>query len=388
MIKQKIFSFLKNKRCTLLGVGPMSVNCVDTVIELSNELDIPIFLIASRRQIDSEDFGGGYVNSWSTNNFSNYVFERDKKGKVILARDHGGPWQNPKEIEQSLSLKKAMESAKESYLADIKAGFDILHLDPSIDIHRTPTVDDILDRLLELYEYCWSQANKLNKDITFEIGTEEQSGSTHSQEELDYVLQSVKDFCRINNIPTPTFVVIQAGTKVLETRNVGSFDSPIRIKDEIPAEIQIPRMLEICKKNNILMKAHNADYLSDIALSWHPRLGIPAINVAPEFGVTESIGLIEILEKNNLVNEAEEFLKLSYESMKWEKWLAPNSNTNDRQKSIISGHYIFSDPIFLELKNKCKVALLEKGISLDEFLKSKIKESIMRYVKNLRLVSK
>ena len=42
-----------------------------------------------------------------------------------------------------------------------------------------------------------------------------------------------------NKIPQPTFVVIQCGTRVMEMRNVGSFDSPIRVANEIPAEIQL-----------------------------------------------------------------------------------------------------------------------------------------------------
>ena len=48
----------------------MSLNCVDASIELADQYNVPIILIASRRQIDSESFGGGYVNNWSTEKFS------------------------------------------------------------------------------------------------------------------------------------------------------------------------------------------------------------------------------------------------------------------------------------------------------------------------------
>ena len=58
MIHQRLESFLQKRRCTLLAVGPISVNCVDAAIELANEHEVPILLIASRRQIDSEEFGG------------------------------------------------------------------------------------------------------------------------------------------------------------------------------------------------------------------------------------------------------------------------------------------------------------------------------------------
>ena len=199
--------------------------------------------------------------------------DHDKKGKIILARDHGGPWQSEVEKSQKLSLRKAMESAKESYAADIDAGFQILHIDPSIDIHGKPSRAEILERIYELYEFCWTYAQRSGKEIIFEIGTEEQSGSTNTQEELDCTLQSINQFCKANNMPQPTFVVVQTGTRVMEMRNIGSFDTPLRVKDELPAEIQIPKMIQICTKNGIYMKEHNADYLSDETLYWHPRLG-------------------------------------------------------------------------------------------------------------------
>ena len=84
MIKEEILNFRKNKCCTLLGVGPMSINCIDTAIDTANGYNIPIFLISSRRQIDCDSKGKGYVNNWSTLEFSNYVKKRDKKGFIYL----------------------------------------------------------------------------------------------------------------------------------------------------------------------------------------------------------------------------------------------------------------------------------------------------------------
>ncbi len=276
MIHQRLQSFIHKHRCTLLGVGPMSLNCVDAAIELANEYEIPILMIASRRQIDSEEFGGGYVNNWSTGEFAHYVTDKDKKGKILLARDHGGPWQSIREQEEQLGLRRAMDSAKSSFRADIEAGFQILHIDPSVDIYGKPDVDEVLDRVFDLYEFCWAHALRSKQEIIFEVGTEEQSGSTNSQEELDYTLNAIKKFCSKYKLPLPTFVVIQCGTRVMEMRNVGSFDSPVRVANEIPAEIQLPKMIEICNRHGILMKEHNTDYLSDEGLQWHPRLGIHA----------------------------------------------------------------------------------------------------------------
>ena len=386
MIHQRLQHFLNKKRCTLLGVGPMSLNCVDATIELANDHEIPILLIASRRQIDSEDFGGGYVNNWSTSEYARYVQSADKKGKILLARDHGGPWQNTAEVANNLSLRQAMESAKSSYQSDLEAGFQVLHIDPSVDIHGNPDVDEVLDRVFELYDFCWSKAQQMGKEVIFEVGTEEQSGSTNSQEELEYTLNAIHKFCEKNRLPRPSFVVIQCGTRVMEARNVGSFDSPVRVADELPAEIQLPKMIEICNRYGIFMKEHNTDYLSNEALQWHPRLGIHAANVAPEFGVTETRALLSILESNGLSKLAEEFLQVSYASNKWEKWMVENSPASDIDRAIISGHYIFSKPECLELKAKASEKLASNGIDLNDYLKEQVKVAILRYLRNFRLV--
>ena len=386
MIRETLISYIK-KCSTLLGIGPMSLNCVDSVIEISNNEKIPLMLIASRRQIDSENFGRGYVNNWSTEEFASYVNSKDKLGLTYLARDHGGPWQSDIERKEKFGLRKAMDSAKKSFKDDIDAGFQILHLDPSIDIYGPLKVEDSLERLFELYDFCCNYAKKRGKEIIYEIGTEEQTGSTNTQEELEFTLSKIFEFCIKNKYPKPTFVVIQTGTKVKELRNIGSLDSSFRVKKEIPPEIQIPQIIRICNKYQIYMKEHNADYLSDEVLSWHPRLGIHAANVAPEFGVTESIAFLNTLESNGLKDIANQFIKLSFDSGKWKKWIIKGNKITDRDKAIIAGHYNFSKPEFVEIKNKAEKILLTKNINLDLKLKEEIKKAIYRYLKNFRMIT-
>ena len=388
MINERLKRFMDNRRCTLLGVGPMSKNSVDATIELSNDYEIPLMIIASRRQIEAEDFGGGYVNNWSTERFAEYVIEHDRKGKIILARDHGGPWQNNFEKEKQLSLRNAMESAKKSFQVDIESGFEMIHIDASVDIYSDLSVDETLLRIFDLYEFCWSIAQQKKRRIIFEIGSEEQSGSNRNQHDTEYVISETFNFCNKNNLPKPSFVVIQTGTKVLETRNVGTFDAPFRIQGELPAEIEIPKVLDICNKYNIFLKQHNTDYLSDEALAWHPKLGIHSANVAPEFGVAETLAFIEILKKYKLNDLIEKFVKLSCESKKWDKWMLPESKAGEMEKAVIAGHYVFSDPEFIEIKSHAKTELQKHNIDLDEYLKSKVKKSIMRYLKNFRLVGR
>ena len=69
-------------------------------------------------------------------------------------------------------------------------------------------------------------------------------------------------FCAKNSIEKPIFTVIQSGTKVMEMRNIGSFEQPVRIKNEIPVEIQLLKALKFAKNLGYL-KEHNTDYLTN-----------------------------------------------------------------------------------------------------------------------------
>ena len=375
-----------NQNKTLLGIGPMSLNCVDATINLANKRSVPLMLIASRRQIDSQIFGGGYVNKWDTINYASYVKKKDRNNNVILARDHGGPWQNNLEIKEKFSLKKAMASAKKSFKEDIDSGFQILHIDTCLGLKKPPSSSEALKRLFELYEFCCEYAKRRRRKILFEIGTEEQNGTTNSPHELEDTLDKIYKFCDKKKYPRPTFVVIQSGTRVLETKNIGSFESPLRIENELPVEIQLLKMIEICKKYKIFMKEHNGDYLSDDSLKWHPKLGIHSVNVAPEFGVVETKSFVKLLNEFKLKNLLNEFLEISYSSRKWKKWKLPNTQTDDYEKAIISGHYIFSDKKFLQLKDKAEKILNKKKINLNYFLQAEIEKSILRYLKFFRLI--
>ena len=76
-LKKNLRNFINLKK-TILGVGPMSMNCIDAANNISNKYRIPIFLICSRRQIDSASHGGGYVNNWTTDQLNSYLKKKKK----------------------------------------------------------------------------------------------------------------------------------------------------------------------------------------------------------------------------------------------------------------------------------------------------------------------
>ena len=216
-----LYNYILEKQCTLLGIGPMSKNCVDVVIDLVNQYHIPIMLIASRRQIESKQLGSGYVNNWSTEEFSKYIHENDKNQNIILCRDHGGPYQNENENKQNLSYQEIMNKAKESFRTDIQSNFKIIHIDPSENLISDITLDEMLTRIYELYEFCYSVAQENNKEILIEINISKEDGGISYISEIQYTLEKIENFCKEKNLPLPVFMVIKTGNHVLETKNIG-----------------------------------------------------------------------------------------------------------------------------------------------------------------------
>ena len=93
------------------------------------------------------------------------------------------------------------------------------------------------------------------------------------------------------------------------------------------------------------------------------------------------------MDKLKLKSLKSSFIKLSLDSYKWKKWMIKDSKASKIEKAIISGHYIFSEKKFLEIKEKLKNILKKKNQNLDKILKKEIKVSILRYLYNFNLIN-
>jgi tagatose-1,6-bisphosphate aldolase non-catalytic subunit AgaZ/GatZ len=375
---------LISRRITLLGAGPMSKFSVDAIIELSNFYDLPIAMIPSRRQIECKELGGGYVENWSTEEFAKYVRLNDKGGNVLLSRDHCGPWQ----LEQlnkdgsHNTLKDEMDLVKISIEADVRSGFDLIHLDPSLGFKHGLNKDEVREIVYELISFC--EAIKTS-EILYEIGTEEQvySSAEDVESELNIILRDLK----IKKLPTPIFYVQQTGTKVIERRNVGNFDNPLDSKGYLPASFNLPRVTRLCELNGVWLKEHNADYMSNEALQWHPRFGIHAANVAPEFGYIETQTIINLAN----LTSSEDLVKIMVEKVnslgKWKKWMLEDSDSSQFEKMLIAGHYHFSENWHIEWRSELRRRLKKIDIDLDQYVYFEVKKSINRYLECFGYVS-
>ncbi len=321
-----------------LYLGPMSKNIVDSAIDFSNGSGMCVGFCASRRQVE---FNGGYVNDWTTESFTNYV--RSEAQNSVLVRDHGGPGQGQKS-----------DDGVESFKHDAKF-FDVIHIDPW---KKFKSVEEEIDKTSEYIKLC----NDVNQGCLYEVGTE-QSICNISSEELFRFLNGLKHNLGQSLFKKIMYAVIQSGTSLEENINTGEYDVT-----------KLKRMIDVCDHFSVLSKEHNGDYLDTGLIKEKFSLGLDAINIAPEFGVIETLCVLDRIGDN--ITLLDDLHSMCVESGKWKKWV---SNTFDpfkdkKQLIKICGHYLFSDERFKSLVgNK-----IFDGI--DDEIKSKIKERIKNII--------
>ena len=125
-------------------------------------------------------------------------------------------------------------------------------------------------------------------------------------------------------------------------------------------------MISVCKKYGKKSKEHNGDYLSGKEYKDRFDLGLDSINIAPEFG------LIETLSYLNEGIDINKFWKICYDSKRWEKWVDSNFDPFTQKEELIKicGHYVLSNPEFLNIKP-----------NIDTQIKSNIKQKLYELYK-------
>ena len=66
--------------------------------------------------------------------------------------------------------------------------------------------------------------------------------------------------------------------------------------------------------------------------------------------------------------------------------MLPETQAGDYERSIIAGHYVFALEACRAIKDEAARELRGKGIELEDFLKDRVKQSILRYLHNFRLL--
>jgi NDP-sugar pyrophosphorylase family protein/fructose/tagatose bisphosphate aldolase len=301
-------------------IGVMSKNIVDTVIKFANKKNDDITFIPSRRQVD---YNCGYVNNWITADFVSYVKERNQNIKI--ERDHSGCSQGTYEDDGYSSLE-----------IDCKY-MDIIHIDP---FKKYQNFNEGLEETIKMIEFC----HNLNKNIEFEIGTEE-AIRKFEVDELELLITELKNRLSLSAFNQIKYLVIQAGTALNEKSNIGIFD-----------EKKLINMIAVAKKYNLISKEHNGDWTNNDIILKKAMCGLECINIAPEFGEIETSIYLKYFKKYGLFDK---FYNICLNSKKWEKWVSSSfvPEENKEKLVLICGHYTFSYPEFLELKNQLSIPI-------------------------------
>lgn len=315
----------------------MSKNIVDAVVELNNN-DIRLGFCASRRQIE---YDGGYVNNWTTKSFAKYI--RDRSSSILICRDHGGPGQGVED-----------DDGLDSFKHDAKF-VDIIHIDPW---KKFSLLGDAITKTVECIEFC----NNINDNCLYEVATEEAirritvDGLYIFLSELEFRLDKSL-FKKI------VYAVIQSGTSLEEDRNIGKYDG-----------VRLGKMIDVCKEFGVLSKEHNGDYLSSEIIKEKFELGLDAINIAPEFGVIETLCILDRLSEGDKIFN--KIYQMCYDSGKWKKWVSADFDPglNKKQTIKICCHYVFSDKRFK------KILSLKTFDGINGEIKSKIKNRVIDIV--------
>jgi hypothetical protein len=322
-------------------IGPMSKNIVDSIIEFCNKTDNIIGLIPSRRQVENTR---GYVNNWTTQEFSEYI--RSKTDKILIVRDHSGPEQG-----------QISDDGYESLSEDCKH-LDVIHIDPW---KKYPIFSEGLEETIKMIEYCYNQ----NPNIQYEVGTEEAIRRFEPYELSDLIHQlkfrlNSKVFNQIK------YLVIQSGTSLKGTNQTGNYDS-----------IRLEEMIKVCKLNNLISKEHNGDYIPISIIKEKFNLGLDSINIAPEFGLIETLTYIKEIENNWNFRMMDDFWRICFKSKKWEKWVNQDFDPHTQKRDLIKicGHYVLSSPEFIE---KIKIKLPEIDNKIKYNINHKLNE-LYRY---------
>lgn len=382
-------------RRTILAACPNSISVMKAALRSAKRANAPIKFATTLNQVDRD---GGYTGL-TPKQFVQTIRQEARsinlKSPVIIAIDHGGPWLKDRHRLEKLSLEEAMKEVKSSFEAAIDAGYDLIHVDPTIDITLNPNeiidIKVVVDRTVELIKHCENyRKGKGLPRIAYEVGTEEVHGGLVDLMVFKSFFELLKTGLEKEGLVDtwPCFVVGKVGTDLHTTE----FDP------EVAATI-----VKIADDYGSVIKGHYSDNVTNPEA--YPTSGMGGANVGPEYTEREYESLMELAEIEHQLYDDGKIAKLSnlkevlwqavISSNRWKKWLSKeedpsnfHANSPQRQEWLIKTgcRYIWQQPEVEMARRLMYCNLEQNNIKAEEIVLSKIEKAMDKYYFMFNLV--
>ena len=373
-------------RHTLLAICPNSDAVARAALLAAREADAPLLFAATLNQVDRD---GGYTG-WTPRSFADFIAaEAERIGvdvPIVLGLDHGGPWKKDAHAHADRSYDETMAAVKRSIESCLDAGYELLHLDPTVDLRlpsNTPVpIDDIVTRTVELLTHAEAYRQRQGlSPIAYEVGTEEVGGGLQSTERFSDFLSRLREALDAHGLPSPSFAVGDIGTK-LDTTHVNA--------------ARAEQLTEAAHRHGALVKGHYTDGVTN--LEAYPRSGLGGANVGPGLAATEYAALMDLVQLEQTLGRdaglSDALRTAVLESGRWTKWLRPEEAglafdelPPERQRWLVEtgSRYVWTQPAV----EAARTQLYENVApyrSADAFVVWRVKQDILRYYHAFNLI--
>ncbi len=380
---------------TIFAACPNSISVIKASLRSAKRANAPIKFAATLNQVDIDR---GYTGM-NQKEFVQTIKEQARlinfTGPVIVAVDHGGPWLKDIQKTENWPLEKAMDWVKKSFEASVAAGYDLIHVDPTVDATLPKgeiiDIDVVVERTIELISHTekFRRENGYNR-IAYEVGTEEVHGGLADMSVFTRFLNRLKAGLKKEGLEDvwPCFVVGKVGTDLHTTL----FDPEVA-----------KQLTAAAAPFGSVIKGHYSDFVDNPYD--YPKSGMGAANIGPEFTENEYDGLMELSEIEASLFEQEMIAKTSnikqvlwdavIASNRWQKWLTDEENREDfytnkqeRQEWLIKTgcRYIWENPEVLVARNRLYENVNNSGIHAETILLSAIEKGMDKYFFNFNLI--
>jgi len=308
-------------RVTLLSVCAHSPAVLEAGVRCASLHNTPMLFSASLNAVDCE---GGYT-SWSPADFVyqlySFAHKYEWRGPLYPGLEHGGPWLKDSHISNDLTYEQAMHEVKQSLAACVQAGYQIIHIDTTVDRRLPPSqtvqVERMAPRTIELIQYAEEVRNRCAlSPISYAVASEELQSGLVNFNKFQIFLSNLRS--------SMMSLKLMDSWPALFVANVGT--GPFSAEFSPAAANQV---YTATAPTGALAMGHYTDWVDDPTL--YPLAGVGCATLGAELTAEEVHALQDLCEQESTVlagntriapsNFLEVLEQAVIASQCWKKWL-------------------------------------------------------------------